>query len=222
MTRPNNTPKSTPNGRIKTPDPKACRKCGQPHDKCTAHNRTGQPCGQHPIRGGKVCKTHGGRAPQTRRKAEKRVAQAAAEAAVARFGLRRDVAPADALLEEVARSAGMVDWYEQEIRRLEPDKDPNVLTWGLSKRVRKGSGEFPGTDETWSAEAIVLVDLWMRERRHLSEVSAAAVRADAELHASQAGALVVQVMWPPAGAGGGAVPVIVTPPGGVLRDGGTP
>lgn len=207
--------------RRKTTDPMACARCGQPHDRCTAHNRAGLPCGQHPIRGGSVCKSHGGRAPQTRRKADKRRAEAEAVAAVAKFGLRRDIAPADALLEEVGRAAGMVDYYEAKILELDPDENPGVLTWGKTKEVERTGGELPGTDTTWSAAAIVLLELWMRERKHFAEVAAAAVRADAELHASQAGALVVQVMWPDARPGEQPAPLIVKPPAaGALPSGG--
>lgn len=42
--------------------------------RCTAHSsRTGNPCRQSPIRGGTVCRFHGGSAPQVRRKAQERL-----------------------------------------------------------------------------------------------------------------------------------------------------
>jgi len=37
--------------------------------KCTATNREGQPCRKFPMRGGRVCRAHGGAAPQTKAKA---------------------------------------------------------------------------------------------------------------------------------------------------------
>jgi hypothetical protein len=44
--------------------------------KCTAHSsRTGKPCQQYAIKGATVCKTHGGAAPQVKRKAEERLRQ---------------------------------------------------------------------------------------------------------------------------------------------------
>lgn len=65
-----------------TTDP--CSKCGQVHDpgRCTGHNSRGLPCGNRPIRGGSVCSTHGGSAPQVRDAAERRQLEAAAEATI--------------------------------------------------------------------------------------------------------------------------------------------
>lgn len=46
-----------------------------PGRKCTAKSsRTGRPCQHAPIKGGTVCLTHGGRAPQVKRKAAERLA----------------------------------------------------------------------------------------------------------------------------------------------------
>lgn len=61
-----------------------CPRCGQEHDpaKCTGHNSAGHPCGKRPIKGGTVCATHGGSAPQVRAAAEQRQLEAAAEAHV--------------------------------------------------------------------------------------------------------------------------------------------
>ena len=44
-----------------------------PPVKCRAHNRDGSPCGSHAMRGGAVCRMHGGAAGQTRRKAQERL-----------------------------------------------------------------------------------------------------------------------------------------------------
>jgi len=42
--------------------------------KCTAHSsRTGLPCKHYAIKGGTVCRTHGGAAPQVKRKAAERI-----------------------------------------------------------------------------------------------------------------------------------------------------
>ncbi len=41
--------------------------------QCTATNRQGKRCGKPPILGGKVCRMHGGAAPQVKAKAEARL-----------------------------------------------------------------------------------------------------------------------------------------------------
>ena len=53
-----------------------CAKCGQVHKRCTAHNKRGGPCGQQALRGSAVCRSHGGKAPQTRKKAAERIEDA--------------------------------------------------------------------------------------------------------------------------------------------------
>lgn len=54
-------------------DLKSCERCGEPHERCSAHNRAGKPCGLWPLAGQRVCKLHGGAAPQSLAKAEERV-----------------------------------------------------------------------------------------------------------------------------------------------------
>ena len=43
--------------------------------KCTARKKDGTPCKRPPIKGGSVCMSHGGAAPQVRRKANERLLQ---------------------------------------------------------------------------------------------------------------------------------------------------
>lgn len=47
----------------------------QPRDpmRCVATRRNGEQCGSRPIRGGTVCRMHGGGAPQVKAKAEARL-----------------------------------------------------------------------------------------------------------------------------------------------------
>ena len=59
-----------PKGPIKTANPM------QPLDptRCKATRRNGDQCGSKPIRGGTVCRMHGGGAPQVKAKAAERLA----------------------------------------------------------------------------------------------------------------------------------------------------
>lgn len=50
---------------IDTPDPM--------NTHCTATNRQGKRCGKYPIPGGRVCRMHGGGAPQVKAKAQERL-----------------------------------------------------------------------------------------------------------------------------------------------------
>lgn len=59
------------------PDP--CTRCGQVHTKCTAHTRAGNPCRTNPMTGQKVCRMHGGSAPQAVAAAAERQADQAAD-----------------------------------------------------------------------------------------------------------------------------------------------
>jgi hypothetical protein len=119
---------------------------------------------------------HGGAAPQVRAAAARRLAEEAATRAVVSYGLPRDIDPHEALLEEVHRTAGHVAWLAEQVRGIEPD----ALTWGRTSAVDKGAGEFPGIDTTHAAVPPVLLELYLRERRHLVEVCKAAIAAGVE------------------------------------------
>ncbi len=57
---------------------------------CSAHKTNGDPCRRRPINGGTVCATHGGRAPQVRAAAQRRILAAADRAAAAVVALMED------------------------------------------------------------------------------------------------------------------------------------
>jgi hypothetical protein len=128
------------------------------------------------MHGQEVCHFHGGRAPQNKAAAKRRLAAEEAKRAVVTYGLPRDIDPADALLEEVCRTAGHVAWLEQQVRALSPEE----LVWGRAEEVEKGASEFPGTDMTAKAAPNVWVVLYREERRHLVDVCATAIKAGIE------------------------------------------
>lgn len=81
---------------------------------CAATNRRGEPCQKPPIPGGRVCSAHGGKAPQVRAAAERRIALQQAEAHVAASidaTKRLDLA---GVYEEMLRTAALaVQWRDR-------------------------------------------------------------------------------------------------------------
>ena len=157
----------------------ACPTCGQPHDpaKCSGHAKSsGKQCTAWPIKGGRVCIKHGGKAGQVRAAAERRIADAKLESAVKTYGLALDVSPTDALLDEVKWTAGHVAWLRARVQEMEEQH----LSWGIRSVVDKQGGEFPGVDTTEGAAPPVLLDLYQRERKHLLDVCKAAIGAGIE------------------------------------------
>lgn len=73
---------------------------------CSGHTSKGKPCGRPPIRGGTVCPSHGGSAPQVRAKAEERVADQEFNKAMRRELARLEVDPVDDPLTVLSMLAG--------------------------------------------------------------------------------------------------------------------
>jgi hypothetical protein len=155
---------------------------------------TGDRCKRYRSPGTTVCVKHGAGAPQVRRKAAERVKLEAAARAAATFGLPREVAPDQALLEEIARTAGHIDWLGGIIEAL----DPKAVVWGTSKTEDVGASEFTGVNTTEQAAVNVWVELYQRERTHLVVVCKAAISAGIEERrvklAEQHGALLADVL----------------------------
>jgi len=145
--------------------------------RCSAHTKsTGGPCTQPAISGISVCKLHGGRAPQVRRAAERRVAAAKADRAVATLGLPIATDPAEALLDEVCRTAGHVRWLGSLISEMAPES----LVWGRSGTERSTTTGGPAVAQEYAqvaetAQPSVWLTLYQAERAHLATVCKAAI-----------------------------------------------
>ena len=141
--------------------------------KCKATAKgTGQRCQAWAMAGSEVCRVHGGRAPQVKAAAARRLAEQAAQQAVRTLGLPVDISPTEALLEEVRWTAGHVAWLRDRVQELQQGD----MSWGTTK-VKTG-GDDAGT--TQEAKPSVWYELYTRERTHLIKVCDAAIRAGVE------------------------------------------
>jgi len=112
-----------------------------------------------------ACKLHGGSMANHKTAA----ATTQARRDVVLFGARRDIHPADALLELVQWTAGEVDYWRQRVRLLEE----HDLTWGVTK-VKEGGDDRGTTEEAKPNIAyVMLVDASNRLERY----SASALKA---------------------------------------------
>jgi hypothetical protein len=153
-------------------------------ERCGAKTRSGGACGKPAGWGTQFltgrCSLHGGATPTHVVAAEKEMACRTCE----RFGVSVAIGPAEALLEELARSHGLVLFYESLVRQLptHPDADAYIPTddrghcergeAGLYGRMYHGTG-IP----TGEARPHVLVGLYNAERKHYKGVAAAALSA---------------------------------------------
>ena len=152
--------------------PMDCPTCGQTHRGCSAHNSKGNPCGKKPKADMTVCGTHGGSAPQVIAAAERRKTEREAIVALEAFGVPVVVDYQTALLQELHRTAGAVEW----LGAIVADLDQGEIVWGKT-RVKTG-GEDHGT--TSEAGRNAWVKLWQDERKHLVDVAATCGRAGIE------------------------------------------
>jgi hypothetical protein len=119
--------------------------------------------------------THGASAPQVRAAGQRRVEQARAEQAVVTYGLPVDIEPLDALIEEIARTAGHVRWLAGVVSGLEE----RAITFGPTETqvtdstVERARGNT--RTATMAAGVNVWVDLYLRERQHLVNVCKVAI-----------------------------------------------
>lgn len=103
--------------------------------RCRAHNQAGARCGLAPIHGGTVCQVHGGRAPQVKAAAARRVGDLYPKALEA---LERAVDDPDPQVRSAAVSAAkLVIEYEHGKPR---ERVETTLLGAFTLRIDRGDG----------------------------------------------------------------------------------
>lgn len=155
-----------------------CPKCGQQHltihgnPSCGSHKKTGVPCRKPAMEEQRVCASHGGKAPQAKHAASLRIAEREARRVMEAYGRPIETTATEALLNEVRRTAGHVEYLAQKVSELEEHE----LIWGTT-RIKEG-GQDGGT--TQEAEAHMWLKLYHSERDRLVRVCDVAIRCGIE------------------------------------------
>jgi len=146
--------------------------------RCTATAKgTGERCKRRPIVGGTVCAKHGGASPQVKAAAKRNRDRATAQAKLTQLGRPRAIDPHAALLEELHRTAGLVEWLGQQVAALKQDE----LTWGTVRETHGAHQDEGEKSRTVKQAGVhVMVKLWQEERRNFVVVARACIDAGIE------------------------------------------
>lgn len=140
-----------------------------------------RPCGKWPMHGQQVCETHGGKAPDALKAGAVRWAakmdMVRAEKAVKTFGLPLKVDPQQALLDEIYRTAGHVQWLSDMIGNM----DEKEIVWNQTASEHQTGVGMLGdavdmTSVTEQARPAVWMELYQKERAHLVHVCKVAIQ----------------------------------------------
>ena len=154
-----------------------CARCQSEHGRCAAHTRLGRPCKGAPLTGLNKCRLHIGMSLEAARKAGKQaLVLIEARKAMVVLGLPvTGLDPFDALLEEIARTAGHVRWLQALLQGLKPEE----LVWGRTSKEHSVGDDPKGNYQVVKHEAApsIWMDLYQKERAHLTNVCKVAIGA---------------------------------------------
>lgn len=144
--------------------------------KCMAQNKkTGKQCGNHPLRGGKTCRFHGGSNKRSKDAAARNLEQEKLTRVARRLGTpHTDLDPAQALLDLVASKAGEVEWLRHQVELLETDGE---LWWGKTKESEEDNPMGGKTETVQEARQHVVYTLLHRAQDQLARYATETLKA---------------------------------------------
>lgn len=138
---------------------------------------------QHPARGAGVCWFHGAGRANVRETGRRRLALAEATKLMQTYGRPIVTDPAQALLDEIARTAGHVAWLGARVAALQPEQlvDGVAQTTTVEPAAAEDADSRPSRVEVVRRVGVnVFVQLYMAERKHLAQVAEAALKCGIE------------------------------------------
>lgn len=122
--------------------------------RCSARSKsTGVQCGNYAIKGGTVCRMHGGAPKHARAAAKRRLdTERIHRQLLRRLGEPVEVDPITAILERIHAKAAEVAWYRQQIEQLTSDRE---LVWGTTRAKDVSTGMTETVEES-------TINLWLR------------------------------------------------------------
>lgn len=133
--------------------------------KCIGVDAFGDPCSGRTVEGTELCWWCGGRVNQPSHTVRKKIVQAASRLTTT-YGAPRRVDAIDAMVEEVARTQGHVDYLEDKIHRTDPD----VFARELWEAARMEATQEERDVNFPQAFADIYMKQYAWERKHLVEV----------------------------------------------------
>lgn len=142
---------------------------------------TGARCRQWAMPGAKVCKFHGAALPAVKLNAERNLQRAKAEAEFRKnaddymrvFGRRKQIHPAEALVELVQWTATEVEYWREKVNSLKEDE----LTWNLTHHQKGRGPQGPVDVKHYDAVMNIAYRMLRESSDRLASYSAAALKA---------------------------------------------
>lgn len=142
---------------------------------------TGERCRSYAAVGAVMCQFHGGTSPAILLNAKRRIQQAEAEAQFRKnaddymrvFGRRKQIHPAEALVELVQWTATEVEYWREKVNSLKEDE----LTWNLTHHQKGRGPQGPVDVKHYDAVMNIAYRMLRESSDRLASYSAAALKA---------------------------------------------
>ena len=137
--------------------------------QCTAKNRRGEPCGRAPIKGATVCYAHGGRAPQVKAAAKRRLAEQEAARLAAKVLDNPNAAPIVDVVTELQALAGRVrnavDVIGARVNTLHEQEHLRYTDAKFAEQLRAEATIWTGLLKQFQSLLVDMARLGIEERR---------------------------------------------------------